>query len=231
MDTGVLALRVVVGLLLVGHGAQKLFGWFGGGGLTATAWFFRSLGYRPSRLMAGFAGSAEVIGGAALAVGLGTPLASAAVIGTMLNAVVAVHKRHGLWAIDGGYEYPLVMATAAATLGFTGAGEASLDATLRLSYGSVESGLFAVALGLVTGSGVLLSRVAARSEAGPASSMSSIERVAWRGVNLLAVEPGTSLRAPQPAGRVVSGLDSGPSSGDRGGGLVFNETGKDNDAR
>ena len=81
MDTGLLALRVVVGLLLVGHGAQKLFGWFGGGGLTATAWFFRSLGYRPSRRMAGLAGSAEVIGGAALAVGLGTPLASAAVIG------------------------------------------------------------------------------------------------------------------------------------------------------
>ncbi|MGH9286335.1 MAG: DoxX family protein [Acidimicrobiales bacterium] len=170
MDTGLLVLRVVVGLLLVGHGAQKLFGWFGGGGLGSTAWFFRSLGYWPPRLMAGFAGGAEFVGGAALAVGLGTWLAAAAVIGTMLNAAVAVHGRHGLWATDNGYEYPLVVATVATTLGFTGAGAASLDATLGFGGGSVESGLSAVALGLVAGSAVLLSRVAARSEAGPASN-------------------------------------------------------------
>jgi putative oxidoreductase len=196
MDIGLLVLRVVVGLLLVGHGAQKLFGWFGGGGLRATAWFFRSRGYWPSRLMAGFAGTAEMVGGAALAVGLGTPLAAAAVIATMLNAAVAVHSRHGLWAIDGGYEYPLVIAAAAATLGFTGAGAASLDATLDLGDGSVESGLFAVGLGLVMGAGALLSRVAARSEAGPTSSMSSIERVYWRAVDLHAVEP---RFVPRPA--------------------------------
>ena len=178
MDTGLLVLRVVVGLLLCGHGAQKLFGWFGGGGLAATAWFFRSLGYRPPRLMAGFAGGVELVGGAFLAVGAGTPLAAAAVIGIMLNATVAVHKRHGLWAIDGGCEYPLVMATVAATLGFTGAGTASLDATLGLGDGSVQSGLFAVALGLVAGFGVLLSRVAAPSQHGHATRWSAIKKVA-----------------------------------------------------
>ncbi len=178
MDTGLLVLRVVVGLLFVGHGAQKLFGWFGGGGLASTAWFFRSVGYWPPRLMAGFAGGAELVAGAALTVGLGTPVAAAAVIGTMLNATVAVHKRHGLWAIDGGYEYPMVMATVAATLGFTGAGAASLDASLGLGEGSVESGLFAVALGLMVGFGVLLSRVAARSQIGPASRLSPIKKVA-----------------------------------------------------
>jgi hypothetical protein len=89
-----------------------------------------------------------------------------------------VHKRHGLWAVDDGYEYPLVTATVAATFGFTGAGAASLDASLGVSGGSVETGLFAVALGLVAGSGVLVSRSAARSEAGPASRSSSIEKVA-----------------------------------------------------
>jgi putative oxidoreductase len=128
--------------------------------------------------MAGFAGSTELAGGAALSVGLGTPVAAAAVIGTMLNAMVAVHKRHGLWAIDGGYEYPLVMATVAATLGFTGAGAASFDGSLGLGDGNVASGVFAVALGLVAGSGVLLSRVAARSRNGPASRLSPSEKVA-----------------------------------------------------
>ena len=181
MDTGLLVLRVVVGLLLVGHGAQKLFGWFGGGGLGGTAWFFRSVGYRPPRAMAAFAGCAELGGGAAIAAGLGMPVAAAAVIGTMLNAMVAVHKGHGLWAIDGGYEYPLVMATVAAALGFTGAGAASLDASLGLENGGVQSGLFAVALGLLAGIGVLLSRIAARSQNGRASRLSPLRRVASAG--------------------------------------------------
>jgi putative oxidoreductase len=171
VDTGLLVLRVVVGLLLVGHGAQKLFGWFGGGGLTGTAWYFRSVGYRPARLMAGFAGGAELVGGAGLAAGFMTPLAASAVIGTMLNAGVAVHRRNGLWAVDNGYEYPLVIAAAAITLSFTGAGAASLDARLGLGGASIESGLFAVALGLVAGSVVLARRAAPRSAAGPASKL------------------------------------------------------------
>jgi putative oxidoreductase len=177
MDTGLLVLRVVVGLSLVGHGAQKLFGWFGGGGLTATAWFFSLVGYWPPRLMARVAGGAELVGGAALTVGLGTPVAAAVVIGAMLNAAVAVHRRNRLLAVDGGYEYPLMTATVAATLAFTGAGAASLDATLGLGGGSAESSLFAVALGLVTGSGVLLSRVA-RSHNGPVSTWSSMKKAA-----------------------------------------------------
>ncbi len=177
MDTGLLVLRIVVGLLLVGHGTQKLFGWFGGGGLAGTAWFFRSLGYWPPRLMAGLAGTAEVVGGAALAVGLMTPLAAAVVVGTMLNAA-AVHWRNGLWVVDNGFEYPLVIATAAVTLSFTGAGAASLDARLGLGGAGIEAGLFAVALGLVTGSAVLLSRAAARSGAGLAPRSGRTGRVA-----------------------------------------------------
>jgi putative oxidoreductase len=106
------------------------------------------------------------------------PKVAAAVIGVMFNAAVAVHGRHGLWATDNGYEYPLVIATAAATLGFTGAGTASLDAWLGLGGASIESGLFAIALGLVAGSAVLVSRAAARSEAGPVSKPRPIEKLA-----------------------------------------------------
>lgn len=161
MDTGLLVLRIVVGLLLVGHGTQKLFGWFGGGGLTGTAWFFRSRGYWPPRLMARLAGTAELLGGAALAVGLMTPLAAAIVVGTMLNAAM-IHRRNGLWVVDNGYEYPLVIGAVAVTLGFTGAGATSLDARLGLGGAGVEAGLFAVLLGLAAGSAVLLSRAVGR---------------------------------------------------------------------
>ena len=179
MDAGLLLLRIVIGLLLIGHGTQKLFGWFGGGGLSGTAWFFRSVGYWPPRLMARFVVVAEVVGGAALVVGFATPLAAAAVIGTMLNAAV-LHRRNGLWAAAGGYEYPLVLATVAATLGFTGAGAVSLDAWLGLIDAGIETGLFGVVLGLLTGSAVLLSRVAALSEGGPAAepAESPIEKIA-----------------------------------------------------
>jgi putative oxidoreductase len=178
MDAALLVLRIVVGVLLVGHGAQKLFGWFGGGGLVATAWFFRSVGYRPPRLMARFAGSVELVAGVALAVGLGTPVATAAVIGMMLNAALAVRTRNGLLAIEGGYGYPLGMATVAATLGFAGAGAVSLDAALGSGDGTVGAGLFALALGLVVGFGVLLSRAPARSQHAAASRLSPTRKIA-----------------------------------------------------
>ena len=173
MDTGLFVLRLVVGLLLVGHGMQKLFGWFGGGGLEGTAWYFRSIGYWPPKLMAGLAGSAELLGGACLAMGFVTPLAAAAVIGTMFNAAVAVHRRNGVWAIDNGYEYPLVIGAAAATLGFTGPGAASLDAWLGDGGAGSAAGVVAIVCGLVVGSAVLLTRTLAPSSAGPVSKSRS----------------------------------------------------------
>jgi putative oxidoreductase len=177
MDTGLLVLRMGVGLLLIGRGAQKLFGWFRGGGLVAAAWFFRSVGYRPPRRMAKLAGGAELVGGAALAIGLGTPVAAGAVIATMLNVTVAVHRRNDLLGIDGGFVYPLGIAAVAATLGFTGAGAASLDATLGLSRGGVESGFLVVTLGSAAGFGVLSSRAAAGSEQRPVSKLSLVDRL------------------------------------------------------
>ncbi|HET9771087.1 MAG TPA: DoxX family protein [Acidimicrobiia bacterium] len=167
MDTGLLVLRIVIGLLLVGHGAQKLFGWFGGDGLTGTAGFFRSVGYWPPRLIAGFIGGAELVGGAGLALGLATPLAGAIVIAAMLNVAVAIHRRNELSGDDGGYEYPLVFAAAAALVGFTGSGAVSLDAWTGFGGGGLATGLFALGLGVLTGSAILVSRSAAESEAGP----------------------------------------------------------------
>jgi putative oxidoreductase len=149
MTVGLLIIRVVLGLLLVGHGAQKLLGWFGGHGLSGTAGFFDSVGYRPGRRMAVLAGLAEVTGGALVALGLLTPLGAAIVIGTMF-AAGAVHTSNGLWFSNGGYETPLLYAVTALGLGFTGPGSVSLDNLLGLSW-SWPFGVYAAALGLIAG--------------------------------------------------------------------------------
>jgi len=120
MAIGLLVLGVIVGLLFEGHGAQKLFGWFGGHGPEGTAAFLGSLGYRPSRTMALVAGVTETLAGAMLALGFLTPVASAAIIGVMVNATMAMHLRNGLWNSNGGFELPLVYATVAAGLAFAG---------------------------------------------------------------------------------------------------------------
>ena len=127
MKIGRLILRLVVGGLFVGHGTQKLFGWFGGNGLDATAQGFEHLGLRPGRQNAIAAGAAEAGGGALLAVGLATPLASSVLIATMLTAIHRVHAKNGPWAGDGGYEYNLVLIAAALTLAELGPGALSLD--------------------------------------------------------------------------------------------------------
>ena len=106
------------------------------------------------------------------------PVAAAAVLATMLNAAVAVHNRNGRLAMTGGYGYSLGVAAVAATLGFTGAGAASLDAALGFGDGSVEAGALALVLGLVAGFGVALSRVAALPQNGPTSRLSPLKRLA-----------------------------------------------------
>lgn len=151
MDVGLLILRVVVGLLLVGHGTQKLFGWFEGPGLEGAGGFFESLGYRPGKPHATLAGFTEAGAGALLVLGFLTPLACAALIGVMVNVILAAHAQKGLWNTNGGFEFPLVLLASAAALAFTGAGDVSLDSAFdwRLSGGSW--GVAAVAVGLVAG--------------------------------------------------------------------------------
>jgi putative oxidoreductase len=141
MSLGLLVLRLVVGLLFVGHGAQKLFGSFGGHGVDGTGGFFESLGLRPGRTMALAAGLSELVGGALLALGLATPLAALLIVSTMITAIWTVHFAKGLWNTEGGYEFNLVLAAVAFALVATGPGRWSLDHALGLDLAGVELAL------------------------------------------------------------------------------------------
>ena len=130
MKIGRLLLRAAVGGFFIGHGTQKLFGWFGGHGLEPTAQMFESLGMRPGQRNAIAAGAAEAGGGAALALGLATPLAAGAITSVMLTAIHRVHLKNGPWVTNGGYEYNAVLIAAALALTEVGPGELSLDHAL-----------------------------------------------------------------------------------------------------
>jgi putative oxidoreductase len=127
---GVLALRLPVGIIFAVHGAQKLFGWFGGYGLEGTGQFFGSIGLNPGYLMALLAGLAEFFGGLALIAGLLVRPAAAALAFAMLVAIFAAHWDKGFFAAAGGYEYALALGAAALSLLFTGAGRYSVDRAL-----------------------------------------------------------------------------------------------------
>jgi putative oxidoreductase len=121
MKIGRLLLRTTVGGFFIGHGTQKLFGWFGGNGLEGTAEGFEHLGLRPAKANAVVAGLAEAGGGALMVAGLETPLAAAALTATMLTAIRTVHFKNGPWAADGGYEYNAVLIAAALAIAEVGA--------------------------------------------------------------------------------------------------------------
>ncbi|QGQ46168.1 DoxX family protein [Metabacillus sediminilitoris] len=130
LDLGLLIVRLVIGLLFVGHGAQKLFGMFGGHGIKGTGGFFESIGVKPGVTMALLAGLAEFGGGLLFAAGLLTPVAALLIIFTMLIAIIKVHGANGLWATNNGYELNLVYIVIALGAALTGAGSYSLDAIL-----------------------------------------------------------------------------------------------------
>lgn len=125
-DLGLLLLRLGTGGVLAAHGAQKLFGWFGGGGLSGTGEFMESVGYAPGRASAAAAGLAEAGGGTLLALGLATPAAGASAAGAMAGAS-AVHAPNGFFSQSGGYEHAASLGLAAAGLAVTGPGRLSLD--------------------------------------------------------------------------------------------------------
>src|SRR5947209_3937007 len=157
MNLGLLVLRLVVGLLFVGHGAQKLFGVFGGHGLKGTAGFFEAIGLKPGHIHASAAALLEFGGGLLLALGLLTPFASAALIAVMTAAVITVHGSKGLWATEGGYEYNLVLGAAVFALAAIGAGNWSLDHALGLSVHGVLWAIGALVVGVLGGIGAVLS--------------------------------------------------------------------------
>jgi len=166
MALGLLIIRLAVGLTLAAHGAQKLFGMFGGPGLTGTAGFLETMGFRPGKPLALLAGAGELAGGLALALGLFTPFAAAIVVATMIVAVLAVHVEKGFFAQNGGYEFALLMALSAIGVAFAGPGPFSLDAALGLSLAGNWWGIIAVGLGVIGALPPLLARaVAARRRA------------------------------------------------------------------
>jgi putative oxidoreductase len=130
MDLGRTILRGVVGPLMIGHGTQKLLGWFGGHGLEGTGGFFETLGMRPGRRHASAAGAAEALGGALVTVGALTPLASTLLSSVMMTAIRKVHAKNGPWNTSGGYEYNVVLIAAMAALTEVGPGRPSVDAAL-----------------------------------------------------------------------------------------------------
>lgn len=151
MDIGILILRVFVGLTVAAHGAQKLFGIFGGPGVSGNTQLVESHGFRPGRPYAYLLGIAECVGGALMAMGLFTPVAAAAVIGVMTAAVVAVHIRNGFFVTDNGFEYPFALAAAAVALAFTGPGPYSVDALLDTPMRGTTVALQATILGVLAG--------------------------------------------------------------------------------
>jgi putative oxidoreductase len=159
-----LIVRLVVGLGFAAHGAQKLFGWFGGYGLAGTGGFFESIGFRPGKLFAGAAGASELAGGLLLVLGLGGPIGPMLMISVMVVAILAVHLPNGFFATANGIELPLLFAAVAFTFAFVGYGALSLDAAF--GWNAVWTPTLAwvfVALGIVGG---LLNLAARRKPAG-----------------------------------------------------------------
>jgi putative oxidoreductase len=167
MELALLVLRVVVGGLFVGHGMQKLAGWFGGHGPRATGELFESLGMKPGLAMAIVAGGAEAVGGLLFALGLVVPLAAAMLIAVMLVAEWTVHRHNGLWVSDGGYEYNLVLIAVVFAVAGIGAGDWSLDGAFGLDMSGAGWALASLGAG-VLGSvvAVVFGRFAARGSVG-----------------------------------------------------------------
>src|SRR5215207_4774325 len=146
MKLGIPLLRIAAGVVFFAHGAQKLFGWFGGPGPDAMGQGFEQMGLRPGKRNALLAGASEAGGGALIATGLMTPLGAAAVTGVMHQAVRTVHWQKGFFNTEGGYEYNLVLAAAIA-LADTGPGPLSLDRALGIERSGPAWALAALAAG------------------------------------------------------------------------------------
>jgi len=167
MRLGILALRAVIGALFMGHGLQKLAGWFGGHGLEATAAGFEQMGMRPGRRNALAAGLSETAGGLSLATGFLTPLGASAVTGTMAVAIAKVHASKGLWITGGGFEYNLVLGAAAFVIAAEGPGPLSLDAQLGTEWSGPGVAVAELAAGLLGAAAIMRAAGSASQQGGP----------------------------------------------------------------
>jgi putative oxidoreductase len=172
MNFGTAAMRGIVGPLFVGHGTQKLFGWFGGAGLDATAGGFEQMGLRPGLRHAVAAGAAEAGGGALLALGALTPVAASLITGVMTTAIRKVHAENGAWVTGGGWEYNAVLIAAVAAIADHGPGRPSVDAAMFPRLKGPALALLAVAAG-VAGSYAATSERMSSPQGGPAERAGS----------------------------------------------------------
>ena len=158
VSTGLLVARLIFGLSLSAHGAQKL-GWFGGPGLNVVGEMFTQLGFRPGRALAAIASLIEVAGGLLVALGLLGPVGPALMLSVMIVAAVSVHWSNGYFATANGIELPALYATVAVVLAFTGPGLFSLDALFGLeTLWSPTLAVAALAGGAAAGVGNLIAR-------------------------------------------------------------------------
>ena len=155
MHVGLLLIHVVVGLVIAAHGSQKLFGWFGGGGLEGTSGWMESLGLFPGRRRALAAGLAEFVGGSLLALGLLVPVSAVLIASTYLVAARTAHAGRGPWNANGGWELPMVLATVPVGLAFNGAGNWSLDNAIGWDVSGLWWGIGAAGVALLGAAGVL----------------------------------------------------------------------------
>ena len=130
LDIGLFIIRLIIGGLFIGHGAQKLFGWFGGGGLKGTAGWLESMNMKPAALLALMAGLSEFVGGILFVLGLLTPLAGLLIAATMVVAIAKVHGANGLWSTANGYEYNLTILAVAIGIALAGPGQFALEAII-----------------------------------------------------------------------------------------------------
>lgn len=180
MKIGRLLLRAAVGSFFIGHGTQKLFGWFGGRGLKSTAEGFEAMGLKPGTVHAAAGGAAETLGGAGLLLGYRTPLASAGIVSVMLTAINRVHLKNGPWASNGGYEYNAVLVAAAVSLAESGPGVLSLDALRGKEKVGAKWGLFSLLAGAAGAAGA---HVLAESRATPVEAGADAAAAASASVN------------------------------------------------
>ncbi len=165
MDTGMLLIRVTVGSLLLGHGAQHGLGWFGGYGAEGTGTWLEGFGFRGGKRWAILLGASEIAMGLLFFTGFLIPVAAAGIVGVALAAGMTDHAPHGLWIWKSGYEYVLTLGVVAVAVVFAGPGAVSVDDLLGLGLSGTGWGLGAALAGLASGFGVLALREPKRTAA------------------------------------------------------------------
>jgi len=153
LDLGLLVLRVVIGLILAAHGAQKLFGWWGGPGMAGWTAAMTRMRIRPAAPWAWLSALSELLGGLGLALGLLTPLPSFGIVAAMLVAIALVHWPNGFWNGKRGYEFNLSLVAPAVAIALTGPGAYSLDSVIGIHLPEPLT-FIVVAVATLTGVGV-----------------------------------------------------------------------------